>query len=83
MTNGLAVDTELRDVQVVPPLSEYRSVVVAEPPLPPSVNAIVKRPLPGAIEEIVGANGVRDGIALVADDGSPSPMRFTARTLTA
>ena len=57
---------------------------MAEPPSDTgAVNATDKLALPAVMLLIVGATGVVNGVAFVADEAVPVPIAFTARILTA
>ena len=46
------------------------------------MKATVTRPSPDVTPTRVGASGERDGMAFVAVELVPAPIRFTARTVT-
>ncbi len=57
-------------------------MVIALPPDPPAVKAIVKVPFEGVTEVIDGARGVLNGVPESWFEAVPAPTEFTALILT-
>ena len=78
ITSGDAVVPAARVLNVVPPSVEYLKLVIAEPPVAPSVNATDSDALDAVIALIVGAAGDPIGVAEVLAVAVPSPLALTA-----
>ena len=78
ITSGDPVVPAARVLNVVPPSVEYLKLVIAEPPVAPSVNATDSDALDAVIALIVGAAGDPDGVAEVLAVAVPSLTAFTA-----
>ena len=82
ITNGEAVLLGDRVTQVEPPLSEYSTFVVGEPPFGPSVKNTESVSSAAVMEEIVGACGTEPVRTDCCVDDAPFPCAFTARRAT-